>query len=257
MHYVIQMNVFKDHNYNIIFKALDRLGLSYEEVDFYDNGNVNFETDRKDVFVFGSIKLALVGTQQGWEPGSFYGGNHDFSIYSEYYKDNLLNYDCHIQKLGDEITWLPNEMKFIRPCKDSKIVTGAVFTKVKWDDKLEYLKANPFFTLDRLDDLIQIGPVKRIYKEARIWIVDGKIVTCSYYRYGENVEYTENVEPEGLEFAQAMVNLYQVAEAFVMDICLTPDGWKIVEINCINCSGFYKGDMQKVLIALENKYNPI
>ena len=256
MHYVIQMNVFRDHNYNIIFEALERLGLSYEEVDFYGCGDIHFETDRKDVFAFGSIKLANIATKQGWNPGSFYGGNHDFSIYSEYYKDNLLNYDCHIQKLGEEITWLPNEMKFIRPCMDSKIVTGAVFTKIKWDDKLEELNANPFFTKDRLDDLIQIGPVKTIYKEARIWIVDGKVVTSSYYRYGANVEWLENVEPEGLEFAQTMVDLYQVAEAFVIDICLTPDGWKIVEINCINCSGFYKGDMQKVLIALENKYNP-
>ncbi len=256
MHYVIQMNIFRDHNYDIIFKALDRLGLSYEDVDFYDNGNVNFETDRKDVFVFGSIRLALVGTQQGWVPGSFYGGNHDFSIYSEYYKDNLLNYDCQIQKLDDEITWFPNEMKFIRPCKDSKVVTGAVFTKIKWDDKLEELKANPFFTEDKLEELIQIGPVKKIYKEARIWIVDGKVVTSSYYRYGANVDFTENVEPEGVEFAQDMIKLYQVADAFVMDICLTPDGWKIVEINCINCSGFYKGDMQKVLIALEDKFNP-
>ena len=51
-----------------------------------------------------------------------------------------------------------------------------------------------------------------------------------------------------------MISIYQPAEAFVMDICLTPDGWKIVEINCINCSGFYNGDMQKLLIALENYF---
>lgn len=92
------------------------------------------------------------------------------------------------------------------------------------------------------DQLIQVGTVKKIYKEARIWIVGSKVVTSSYYRYGANVEYTENVEPEGLEFAQSMVDLYQVADSFVMDICLTTDGWKIVEINCINCSGFYKGE---------------
>lgn len=256
MHYVIQMNVFKDHNYNIIFKALERLGLSYEEVDFYGGGDITFQTERKDVFAFGSIKLAYVATQQNWNPGSFYGGNHDFSIYSEFYKDNLLNYDCQIQKLSDTIEWLPNEMKFIRPCMDSKIITGSIFTKIKWEDKLIELDNNPFFTKDRFNDLIQIGSVKKIYKEARIWIVDGQVVTSSYYRYGTNVEWTENVEPEGLKFAQSMADLYQVADAFVMDICLTPDGWKIVEINCINCSGFYKGDMQKVLIALENKFNP-
>jgi hypothetical protein len=33
-----------------------------------------------------------------------------------------------------------------------------------------------------------------------------------------------------------------------MDICLTPDGWKIVEINCVNCPGFYEGDLQKLVL---------
>lgn len=122
---------------------------------------------------------------------------------------------------------------------------------------LEQKADNQYFSELSKDQLIQVGTVKKIYKEARIWIVGSKVVTSSYYRYGANVEYTENVEPEGLEFAQSMVDLYQVADSFVMDICLTPDGWKIVEINCINCSGFYKGDMQRVLIALEDRYNPI
>ena len=122
---------------------------------------------------------------------------------------------------------------------------------------LEQKADNQYFSELSKDQLIQVGTVKKIYKEARIWIVGSKVVTSSYYRYGANVEYTENVEPEGLEFAQSMVDLYQVADSFVMDICLTPDGWKIVEINCINCSGFYKGDMQRVLIALEDRYNTI
>ena len=122
---------------------------------------------------------------------------------------------------------------------------------------LEQKADNQYFSELSKDQLIQVGTVKKIYKEARIWIVGSKVVTSSYYRYGANVEYTENVEPEGLEFAQSMVDLYQVADSFVMDICLTTDGWKIVEINCINCSGFYKGDMQRVLIALEDRYNTI
>ena len=48
-----------------------------------------------------------------------------------------------------------------------------------------------------------------------------------------------------------MVNLYQLAEAFVIDVCLTENGWKIVECNCINCAGFYDGNMQKLIMELE------
>ena len=158
---------------------------------------------------------------------------------------------------GDTIEWLPNETKFIRPCKDSKTFTGRVFSKIKWDDFVQQSLTNGHTTSLDINTLIQVASPKKIYKEARLWVVDGKIVTSSYYFFHGNVSYEENVEPEGLEFGQSMVDLYQVADAFVMDICLTPDGWKIVEINCVNCSGFYKGDLQKVLIALEDKFNPI
>lgn len=69
-------------------------------------------------------------------------------------------------------------------------------------------------------------------------------------------------EPEAQEFAQMMVDSYRPAECFVIDVALTDNRWKIVEINCINCAGFYKGDLMKVIGALENfygreKYNPI
>lgn len=201
--------------------------------------------------------MSRLSTKYDWRPGSFYGGNHDFSIYSKKYGSNLLNSDSFICEFGSSIQWLPNETKFIRPCKDSKTFTGRVFTEIKWNDFVQQSLTNGHTTSLDANTLIQVALPKKIYKEARLWIVDGKIVTSSYYFFHGNISYEENVEPEGLEFGQSMVDLYQVAEAFVMDICLTPDGWKIVEINCINCSGFYKGDLQKVLIALENKFNPI
>ena len=58
---------------------------------------------------------------------------------------------------------------------------------------------------------------------------------------------------DGILFAEEMANIYQVAEAFVMDICLTTEGWKIVEINCVNSAGFYQADVEKLVMALEVK----
>lgn len=256
MLYVVQKNVFKETNYNLIFETLNRLGLEYEVVEFDSNGNVEVLTDRTDVFVFGSVRLARISADRGWEPGSYYGGNHDFSVYSDKYGNNLLNSDSVITTIGDNSifkkdVYTGDEIYFIRPCKDSKVFTGKLFTKDKWLGLINDTNRN----IDP-NTLIQVAKPKKIYKEARCWVVDGKIVTSSYYFFHGDVMYEENVEPEGLEFAQNMVKLFEVAPAFVMDICLTPDGWKIVEINCINCSGFYKGDLQKVLIALENKFNP-
>jgi hypothetical protein len=254
MIYIVQKNVFRESNYDKIFEALDRLGLEYEVVDLTDK--LICETERKDVFPFGSVKLARLSAEMDWQPGSFYGGNHDYNVYSKFYQENLLNYDSVIQEVGESLDWFPGEMKFIRPCKDSKAFTGALFTKIKWEDLVERSQLPDSKSIIKLDTQIQISSPKLIYKEARVWIIDGKIVTQSYYRFNSNIQWSEDVDPEGLDFAQQMADLYQPAEAFVMDICLTPDDWKIVEINCINCAGFYQGDLQKIIIALENKYNP-
>ena len=256
MFYVIQENVFREENYNKIFDVMKRLKLPYEILRFDKNGEFNkLMNRRKDVFVFGSVRAARLATQMEWTPGSFYGKNHDFQIYKDYYKKNLLNYDSLLKDIADPIVWEPNEVKFIRPSKDSKVFNGKLYSKIKWEDTVQMVKEKYLGVMPPVT--IQVTSPKKIYKEARIWIVDGKIVTSSYYKFGDNVAWTEDVEPEGLEFAQRMVDLYKVAPAFVMDICLTPDGWKIVEINCVNCSGFYRGDLQKLVMALEDLYNDV
>ena len=256
MFYVIQENVFREENYNKIFDVMKRLKLPYEILRFDQNGEFNkLMNRRKDVFVFGSVRAARLATQKEWTPGSFYGKNHDFEIYKDYYKKNLLNYDSLLKDIADPIVWEPNEVKFIRPSKDSKVFNGKLYSKIKWEDTVQMVKEKYLGVMPPVT--IQVTTPKKIYKEARIWIVDGKVVTSSYYKFGDNVVWTEYVEPEGLEFAQRMANLYKVAKAFVMDICLTPDGWKIVEINCVNCSGFYRGDLQKLVMALEDLYNDV
>ena len=254
MFYVIQKNTFRQVNYDSLVNALERLELEYEVIDCLPfTEEVDCITERKDVFVFGSVKLATLATKKNWKPGSFYGNNHDYLIYGKYYKDNLLNCDSEIYQLTDKLDWYPYEVKFIRPTKDTKIFNGGLFTKTKWEDELLYA-TSALNEYNKEDNFIQVAKPKRIYKEARLWIINGKIITSSYYLFNGLAQYEEDIEPEGLEFAKLMVNFYQPAEAFVMDVCFTPDGWKIIELNCINCSGFYKGDIQKLLIALEQHF---
>jgi hypothetical protein len=51
-----------------------------------------------------------------------------------------------------------------------------------------------------------------------------------------------------------MLDVYQLADAFVLDIGLADNRWKIIECGCINCAGFYEANMQKLVIALEEKF---
>jgi hypothetical protein len=58
-----------------------------------------------------------------------------------------------------------------------------------------------------------------------------------------------------IDFAQSMVDKFQVAEGFVIDICLSEGQLKVVEVNNINSAGFYDCNMFKLLSAIENHFN--
>jgi hypothetical protein len=178
--------------------------------------------------------------------------NHDFDVYKNFYKENLLNWDSQIVKFSDEFDWVENETKFIRPTEDTKTFTGKVFHEVEWKDFVYYNQNNGHTTLLNNNTPIQVSTVKNIQKEIRFWVVDGKIITGSQYRIGNQTIYSDVYEDSATEFAQSMVDIFQLADAFVIDVCLTREGWKIVECGCINCAGFYKADLQKVIINLED-----
>ncbi|WP_298513549.1 ATP-grasp domain-containing protein [uncultured Kordia sp.] len=241
MLFLVQSNIYSDPDHNRIFDALHDLNIPFEKIQLNsETQEITVEADRTDVFVYGSVKLArLAKSNTHWNPGSFYGGNHQYEIYSTYYQENLLNYDVEVFQFEDPIDWKPNEQKFIKPYKDAKIFTGKVFTKTKWTDFVENSLENPKTPLLHAKSLVQASIPKEIYKEARLWIVGGQIVAAVYYKFNGDVVFEAEVAEEGIVFAKKMIQIYEVDEAFVMDICLTNYGWKIVEINCINSAGFY------------------
>ena len=258
MYYIIQENTFREQNYNNLISTLDRMELPYEIVKvlpFVDD--FEFETDRKDIFCFGSVKMSRVAKKYGWYPGSLLNENHDYTVYSRYYKDNLLNYDSIIQKFGDDIK--TTEIFFARPVLDNKTFTGRVFDIYEWNEfKDRHFSSGHESTLNN-DTLIQISSVKKILKEFRFWVIGGEVVTGSLYKTGSFVYSSEIVDDGALEFCKEMVKIYQLADAFVMDICEVSIGqvseYKIVECGCINSAGFYQCNMQKMINAIEVNWN--
>jgi hypothetical protein len=273
MHYVIQENLFQERHFQTLIDSLEKMRLDYTVVRIFpfvdkvvrlvDIPDENYELDSlpdfdppdKKIFVFGAIKLSKIAEDRGWTPGSMMNSNHDFMVYRDFYGDNLLNYDSKIMTLSEKIEWDNHfDLKFIRPTKDNKAFAGNLFTMFEWEDLIENYLHN--FKGPELNEntQIQISTPKNMMKEVRFWIVNGQIVTCSQYRLGANLVLDENVEDEAKDFVRKMIGIYQLADAFVMDVCLTDDGWKIVECGCINCAGFYKSDVQKIIISIEENF---
>lgn len=94
--------------------------------------------------------------------------------------------------------------------------------------------------------------LKEIYAEYRFFIVDKKIVTGSLYKRGNIIIHDTNIDNKIIEFTQKMVDLWQPARAFVLDIADTPDGLKVIEINNFNSAGYYACDISCIVQAIEN-----
>jgi hypothetical protein len=275
MHYLIQENTFRESNYDNIILALERLQLPFTVVKIFpyvdkvvdisvvpdsayevtDLPDIKIED--KKVFIFGAIKLARIGKEMGWKPGSMLNDSHDFEAYSPYYGENLLNWDSKVVKFSEDFEWKVNEKKFIRPCLDDKVFLAKVYAKDEWETHKSYLLTNGHVTSLTPETRIQVSTPKLISKEIRCWVVDGKVITASQYRLGSRVFNDPNVEQDAIDFAQSMVNLFQLAEVFVIDICLSDQGWKIVECGCVNSAGFYAADLQKLLMSIEDHFDPI
>lgn len=257
MYYLIQSNIYSDPEHNRVFEVLENLELDYETIELNKNtGKIDLKSDRKDVFVYGSVKLArLSRVNSDWNPGSFYGGNHKFEEHSKFYKTHLLNYQTQVFKFGEAISWKDNEEKFIKPHQDAKVFTGRVFTQLKWEDFVKDALENPKTDMLHADTLVQMSQPQNLVKEARLWVVGKQVIGGVYYKFHGDQPFEREVEEEAIKFAQEMVGLFNVADAFVMDVGLTDEGWKIVEINCVNSAGFYHFNPRTLFRALEIYFN--
>lgn len=247
MYYIVQENIFKERNFNVLIDILERHKLSYEIVKWKPFAeDIDFITDRKDVFCFGCVNLTRAATKYGWSPGVYFNEGHDMEVYMSHYEDHMLNSDGIIINLSDPLPSTIPDIFFARPTQDSKLFSGGLFSRKEWE---EYATNHP----SAPDTKILIAePKYGIQKEIRCWIVDKKVITISLYKLGsKGFQQNYDHEQEAIDFAQSMVNIYSPSRAFVLDICLHNGQYKVVEINCLNCAGYYDANMSKLIQALE------
>ncbi|MDL2225409.1 ATP-grasp domain-containing protein [Eubacteriales bacterium OttesenSCG-928-M02] len=253
MYYLIEKNVFQRQNQDDLINNLERLGLPYEITDFLPFSDIfPYDTDRTDIFPFCSPKMSRLSQKLDWYPGSRLCKNHDYAVYSRYYKENLLNDDSEIVRFGDEIS--VQHPFFARPTENTKAFTGRVFTMEEWRAFREEKLADGGRDILNETTCIQISSVKELQNEIRFWIVQGEIITASVYNLGGAYFLGGMIDAAATVFVKEMVKRFEINDTFTMDVCLTDKGYKIIECGCTNSAGFYKADINRLLIALENAY---
>lgn len=241
--------------------ALNRLGIPYtwhKVIPFV--GELDPKPvieDPERVVLFGSYTLWRYAHRERLSPGVF--KIRPF-VHEKPWHPFLLNgADALFLTLRDIPNDLPKDERlwFMRPVDDSKEEPGKVRQASEIIELAErVLKLDedeiPRGSLRHDTELMLTEPV-RILKEWRIWIVKDVIRTFSLYKEGSRVVYRSEIDQDAADFAENMVRLNPgYARAYVMDICCTQTGLKIIETNCINAAGFYAADLLKLADTIHN-----
>lgn len=253
MHWILQQNLFKESEWENLVGALETSDIPYsvhKVVPFVGDLLPPAEPKAPKVICFGSYSMRHAAKQFGWTPGVYDLFEQNFTVQLERWGKRMLNWDAQVCAFKDAVVTEPT---FIRPIDDSKYFAGKVFEPAEfneWQRNVCDLGHDYGNSLTE-DTLIQLCRPRTIFAEYRIWVVGGEIITWSLYKRGDRVIYSREIDDDLLDFAAIAIMIWQPHDAFVIDVCRTPIGPKIVEINTINSAGFYAGDVQKLVHALE------
>jgi hypothetical protein len=251
MHWVVQQNIFKPENFNVLISALVDLNVPHTAVTI-PSGELKLQPDVHPVgkvYVCGAIKMAKIALAKGWEPGSFLNDQFRYDLWLEKLGPELLNHDCSIGKFAD-INVDQFSRFFIRPLEDNKAFDGMVLDA----EMLTTWRQDPLRTYLLNVDVI-LSPVREIYREYRLFVVGKEVITGSLYKVAGRPQVSDLVEPDVIEYVNKIVDKWLPIESCVIDVCLTEDGWKVIEFNNINSSSFYASNVHKYVAAIQACYS--
>lgn len=213
------------------------------------------------VVMFGSYTLWRFAQERNYRPGVF--KLRPF-VEEEAWHPYLLNgADATFLALRDVPARLADDGRsfFLRPVDDSKEVAGSVKSSGEIITMAEQVLALEEDEIPRgslrHDTLLMLTEPVRILCEWRLWVVGGRIVTYSLYKEGSRVVYRREIDDDALAFAQQLVDGNPgYSPAYVIDVCRTEEGLKMLETNCLNAAGFYAADLMKLAMAIEGLERP-
>lgn len=166
--------------------------------------------------------------------------------------DLCLNKDAKVITVEEAITSLKKDKQyFMRPIEDTKSFSGNLFEVGHLPSLLERYSGyenNQF----KSDSKIIVSEPKKVLREWRNFIVDGRVITSSLYK--EKGKHKEKLgAPQSvIDLCQKAIKIYNPSKAFVLDVCEFDeygDGYYsfgIVEFGCIHNCGFYKADVPHI-----------
>lgn len=239
--WLIQKTKIEEDKINELLSLLEKAEIPYEiviprEGHILNHSGVDYQfTKGQDYFVCGSYPLSRYAHAQF--PGSVF-SLEDYSFqdfWTIFGKNNFVN-DSAIICHSNDIVWDDEEL-FIRPLEDNKAFNGGIYNQ------------NTFKYVGN----VVTAHLKQISKEHRFFVIDGEIVTGSLYKMNGSLTTSNIIDEGAMSFAKEMIKLFPY-DGYVIDIATVGNQYKIMELNCLNASGFYDINLYKLINAVEQHY---
>ncbi len=139
---------------------------------------------------------------------------------------------------------------FVRPDSPLKPFSGRVVSV----EGLTPAHLDCGFYYDDLDEPIVVSPVVKIGREWRFFVVSDQVVCgCEYLAEGRQAR-AQQVEPGARELASQIAAALEAPQlAYVLDVCETPDGLRLVELNPFSGADPYLCDPDAIVAAIAHE----
>lgn len=208
---------------------------------------------------FGSTKLIKLWLQDKtppWWRVFYHPGNFDWCIWAKAIGKNALNGPtmgrvCTLEAVQD-LEW--KERIFVKPTTDLKAFAGMVLSPGE-TIRGRLAQSTQDSSLSDQQPIIW-APWQEILCEYRCFMHKGELIDASRYKTGERADHkpVDDIERNHLRVvAKELAECFIPARFYAVDLAFMPSGHhKVVEYNCLNCSGRYAVDRGKLLRAVLN-----
>ena len=180
----------------------------------------------------------------------------DQSYYANILDDSLLNCDAEFISWAKIKNSVFVESIFVKPASDLKYFAGRVLHADK--NTVEHKLSDKAMIDCDIDDetiiLCNRHIITNIGYEYRVFVVNNKIIDCTQYQINGKVvpaSVSNTVRNKIVEFVTKVQLLYRPHDHYVIGVAQLNDGTlKVVEYNCLNCSGVYAADRAAIYYAL-------
>lgn len=254
--WVVQSNKVSSYLVLDLVNALRRLNEPFVDVGIDAETGLLTKVDPslgQDLIPYGSTYLSKVAQEHGWKHLFF--DERTFNV-AAWLKNHprMLNVDSSIGSLSTLkgiVSWTNTVDKwFIRPLNDLKEFHGHVIDSkefLKWVERLEVGDCEL-----TTQTMACLSFPKDIQMEWRYFIVGGRIITGSSYRFKGQPYRRRELDQAVIKEAQTLADMWLPHPCCVMDIALYNDVPYVVEFNTLNASGFYDHDVDLLVQEVSN-----